>query len=259
MIETDANGDGSFLPLSSLIPGEAFFTLSHINGSVEQGSIRFISTNADLSASPNPVDVDDPTTITADFGSAAAGQNVTFSTEFPGRFSPGNVPGSVQVNANSSGVASVDFVPSAGGTALITVDSASSDPQSITLVVNDPNANQNISLSASFDSGNDSNTQYDIQALVTNTSGSPVSGEPVNFSVLSGNASIGDTTDITGPSGTASTILTAFSSGAVSVQADTSEASKILSFQAQVGAGQLAEIFLLRHSIFVRRCTRCRL
>jgi len=205
------------------VAGQAEIEASHINGITRELTLGFeqLSFNS-LTASPNPVDVDNPASITADLGSLGAGQPVTFSTSHPGFF-PGAVTRSITVTANSFGIASTTFSPTSTGSALITVESPTIGAATVTLEVVDPAANSIPYVTATYDSGGPSSTSYTIRVRLTDLAGNPLSGEPVNLATTRG--TLDTNRVITGSTGTDSARLTVTSSGTTTVTATHNGAS----------------------------------
>lgn len=242
---TNASGVAS-VSFTSNIPGTASILATGENGGADSVNVTFESVNSSVTASPNPVNVSNPSTITADLGGSGAGQVVTFSTSSPGLFSPGNVSGSAQSTANGSGVATINFVPSAAGNAIITVNSGISDPQTVSLEVLDPNADKQISFTVSYSVGGSTWTRYNIEALVTNAQGQPVVGQAVDFALLTSNGNFLDTHETTGPFGKVDVELNITSSGTTTFRATAGTAVRTESFQAFVGQANVAEMTPIR-------------
>jgi len=197
----------------------------------------------DLTQSATTLSVNESVRFSVDvydrFGElVGVGTPVTFSTTHPVEFfgngcSSPNSPSTV--TTDTSGHTWIDLTSTVVGTASISVTSSGASGTVGQVSFQNPNADLNISISVGYMSGSGSTTTYGLEAVVTNGSGSPVSGERVDFLTTSGNLSVGY--DFTGPTGVADVNLTVSSSGSVTVTASAGGNQTATTFYAQVGGG----------------------
>jgi len=203
-------------------------------------------------ASPDPVAVNLPATLgvtvtQGDGSPPPPGTQVTFSTTYPGVFS-GNGATSISspstVLTDASGSTWIRFASSVVGTAYLTIESIGASAI-VPVAIYNPNGNLTIALSVGFISGSTSEATYEIEALVTNENGLPVSGQRVDFTASQGALSTDH--DFTGPTGIADTRLTVNASGDVTVTADADGILAATTFHAQVGE-PMVETMIVKQS-----------
>lgn len=243
---TDVGGSVS-VQFTSGVQGTAVITASEPYGGTDNALVNFQTGGSTAVATPNPVELNHASTVTATLTNPGGtpvpvGTLVQFSTAHPGLFSPGNIPSSTTATTDGIGQAKVNFTPHATGTAQITVSASGFESIVVPLQVIDSNADKQISLNISYQSGNDSSSAYQIEALVTNAQGSPVIGEPVSFALLTGNGSLRDDYEITGATGRAKVTLDVYFAGETTVSATAGTATASQTFIAQIGSGTVSEM-----------------
>ena len=248
---TDSQGQVS-VGFSSSLNGSATIFATAESGGSDSVVVTIAQSTSLASADPNPVAVDLPSTLSVtilkgDGSPSPPGQVVTFSTTHPGFFTGNGAssttsPSSVLTDAN--GETWIWFASSVVGTALITIESGDASPITLPLEILNPNADLNISQSVGFVGGDDGSSQYEVEAVVTNTSGAPIPGERVEFTTSRGNLSVDH--NFTGTTGIADTHLSVTSSGDVTVTANAGNESVATTFFAQVGSPPNAQMFPVR-------------
>ncbi|MBN2432680.1 MAG: C39 family peptidase [Acidobacteria bacterium] len=203
----------------------------------DQGSII-------ASASPNPVPLNDPSTISIQVNDGSgnpvgAGYTVTCSTQYTGLFSGNNAssmysPSSVLTDAN--GQTWIRFTSWTPGTAQITVDCEGATTI-VPITFEEPQpGDYDLDILVSYDGGTSTYSEYSIAVLVKDlATGTPVSGVSVHLTSIP--SELIDEYDTTDANGVASYILTVNESGDVTLTAEAGNSQESTSFYAQVGSG----------------------
>lgn len=196
------------------------------------------------SASPNPVPLNDPSTISIQVNDGSgnpvgAGHTVTCSTQYTGLFSGNNAssmysPSSVLTDSN--GQTWIRFTSWTPGTAQITVDcEGASTIVPITFEEPQP-GDYDLDILVSYDGGTSTYSEYSIAVLVKDlATGTPVSGVSVHLTSIP--PELIDEYDTTDANGVASYILTVNESGDVTLTAEAGNNQESTTFYAQVGSG----------------------
>ena len=237
---TDINGRAT-VSFASPANGTYPFAASAMTGGSDTASLLVGNSQIVASASPNPVSVGQPSTLSAtiyDASGSPVGQGVpvTFSTGHPGFFTGNGASSSTSpstVMTNAAGATWIWFASPAEGSANITIESDSAAPVVLPVEIINPNANLNIDITIGFITGSTNSSTYEIQAVVTDSSGAPIPGERVDFTASRGTLSADH--DFTGPSGIADTNLTITTSGDVTVTATANSVTAGATFFGQVG------------------------
>jgi pimeloyl-ACP methyl ester carboxylesterase len=237
------NGSGvaqvTFSPTGA---GVVTITAQAETGGTAQTPVSAQPRGGSASASPNPVAVNLPSTITVTYQPAPpSGTPVTFSSGYPGVFTGGSSSYSPSTTVtNAGGTATIQFASSSVGTASINIDSGNAATQVVALQIVNPNASVNLQLNVSYVSGDATSSTYRIEALVTNSSGQPVSGQRVEFTASSGSfcppSACSTAHDFTATTGIGRANLTIVAAGTVTVTAVVNSSSAATTFVAQIGS-----------------------
>jgi hypothetical protein len=217
--------------------------------------------NITASASPNPVNINIASTISATVkdgngNPVPAGTAVTFSTTYPGFFTGNGASSTISpstVVTDSSGHTWINFSSDTPGNANITVTSINNSSAIVPLQIVNPNANANVQVSVGYQYGNSTSSTYQVQALVTNQGGTPVPYVYVDFScqpaascTLTNSGSQSGSSGIpeqAGADGVATLSLTVTASGSVTVTGSYDGNVGATTFQAQVGGSGSSQIY----------------
>jgi len=212
-------------------------------------SVLYNSGTITASASPNPVEINLPSTIYVtvkdNYGNPVpAGTTVTFSTAYPGIFSGNNCsspysPSSVLTDSN--GQTWIRFTSDKVGIANILIESLNDSTGHVSINIINSNANLNVEISVAYYGGGQGYAQYEINAIVTNTNGNPVSGQLVYFWASKG--SLNKDHDITGSTGRAYVVLTVYEEGEVAVTADANGNKAASTFFAIIDTSNIPKMF----------------
>lgn len=236
--------------------GSHVVTATAATGGSDTTTVIAASGGLVVNATPNPVEVDVPSTIdvTASRGDgspAPSGQVVTFSTTHPGLFSGNGAssstsPSSVQIDGTGS--TWIRFTPTASGVAAITVETDGADAAILQLDAVAPSNAIQVQLSVGYTGGSETLAEYELEARVLDDDGEPIFGEPVTFTTTHGGlegTSAQSVTRQTGPTGVADAALRVTEEVLVTVTATARGVTSATSFTVQLGTVS-AEIFPVR-------------
>ena len=253
--QTDANGRAQ-ASLTSAVAGSIAVTAAASTGGSASTSVTFSYGSGSAQAVPNPVAIDQPSTLTAVLRNGAgvpvpAGTVVTFRTSYPGFFT-GNGASSPTSPSNvvtdASGSTWIRFSSSVVGTANITVEVPGVSPILVPVQVFNPSPTLNVALTVGYFSGDAGSSTYEVEAYVTNQSGQVVIGQQVDFTTTAGTLS--RSRDFTTTAGIAQARLTVNSSGSVTVTGKAGTTTAGTSFFAQVGTPACAPMTPVRSLTF---------
>jgi hypothetical protein len=200
-------------------------------------------------ADPNPITLNESSTITASIPDAPTDTLVTFETSFPGVFSPG-WQDTVTVASDESGKANVEFYPDVSGTASILASTSNYGQAIVELDVLHPAGDVELGLTIYSHSRVEGATQeYTAIATVLNDEGQPVEGFPhVYFSTSRGTPTSGSSQ--ASSTGTAYWDFTVEESGFTTVTAEISNSSRSITFFAHTGSINSIELHPARSLSF---------
>ena len=198
------------------------------------------------SASPNPVNVDLPSTISVTVTDGAgqpvpAGTDVTFSTTYPGFFSGNNCGGVCYspwtTQTDSNGETWLRFTSEFPGIANITI-TALDHSTILPIEILDPSANMNVQVTVGFTYGTSTYSRYDVGVVLTDDQGLPVPYQTVDFGFSpqsSGSWQYGIDSCSTSAGGSCDVVLIITVEGEITVLATAGQASGTTTFYAYIG------------------------
>jgi pimeloyl-ACP methyl ester carboxylesterase len=242
---TDINGVAQVRFTSSTV-GTATFTASADTGGVDSTSVVIAPSNITANASPNPVEVGMPSTISVSVRDGTgdpppAGTPVTFATAYPGYFSGNGASSTTSpstVLTDAAGDTWIWYTSEVPGNANITVESMGQSTI-VPIEIVDPSSGINVDVTVGFLYGTETESHYDVAVALTDDAGDPVAYQTVDFDFSPGHVGYwpGPGSCSTGPGGTCSEELVITVEGEVVVTATAGSATGGTTFYAYINPG----------------------